>query len=71
MELEKEQTEKSIEINGSIADRIHLFSDVHGSLPEEYVPEWKRNVVYRNENIKLAKLYGVTWSTHDDTAFLG
>ena len=45
MELEKEQNEKSIEINGSIADRIHLFSDVHGSLPEEYVPEWKRKFI--------------------------
>ena len=73
MELVKEKSEKNIimDTNGSIADRIHLFSDMHGSLAEDYVPEWKRNVAYRNENIKLAKQYGVTWSTHGDTAYLG
>ena len=33
MELEKQKSEKSVGINGSVADRIHVFSTVHGSLP--------------------------------------
>ena len=71
MELEKQNSEKIVETNGSVADRIHVFSRVHGSLPETHVPEWKTNMKFRNENIKLAKQYGISWSTHGDTAFLG
>ena len=71
MELEKQKSEKIVGINGSVADRIHVFSTVHGSLPEMHVPEWKRNVKFRKENIKLAKQYGITWSTHGDASFLG
>ena len=71
MEVQKNSEKIGAETFGSTAIRVHKFSTVHGSLPEEYIPEWKRNVEFRNENIKLAKDYGIAWSTHGDTSFLG
>ena len=71
MEVQKSTEKCEAEKFGSTASRIHNFSTVHGSLPEDYVPEWKRNIEFRNENIRLAKDYGIAWSTHGDTSFLG
>ena len=71
MEVEKSTEKLEAEKFGSTSGRIHKFSTVHGSLPEDYVPEWKRNFVFRCENISLAKDYGIAWSTHGDSSFLG
>ena len=71
MEVQKDTEKCEAEKFGSTAPRIYKFSTVHGSLPEDYVPQWKRNVEFRNENVSLAKDYGIAWSTHGDTSFLG